>query len=77
VGVAFYLAATTFSQALLALDRGRRAAAAWSLSAVLFVVLYATLSGGELERIAVAFACATLVDFVLLAVLLFARTGRR
>ena len=77
VGVAFYLAATTFSQALLALDRGRRAATAWSLSALLFVVLYATLSGGELERIAIAFAFATLVDFVLLAVLLFARTGRR
>jgi O-antigen/teichoic acid export membrane protein len=76
-GVAFYLGATTFSQALLALDRVGRAATAWTLSAVLFVALYVALPGNELARIALAFAAATLLDLVVLAALLLAKTGRR
>jgi O-antigen/teichoic acid export membrane protein len=76
VGVACYLAATTFSQALLALNRGAAAAAAWVASATLFVGLYFGLAGDELMRVSVAFAIATLTDLVLLAVLLLTRTRR-
>lgn len=74
-GVACYLGGTTFSQALLALDRGAGAALAWAGSAVLFVGLYAALAGEPLMRIAVAFAVAALVDLLLLAVLLLRRTS--
>jgi O-antigen/teichoic acid export membrane protein len=73
-GVACYLAATTFSQALLALDRGVQAAVAWGISAVLFVGLYVALSGGPLLRIAVAFVAATLADLILLSVMLLRTT---
>ena len=72
-GVACYLAATTFSQALLALDRGRSAAAAWALSAFLFVGLYTVLPGDELMRISMAFVAATVADLVVLAVVLLGR----
>lgn len=75
-GVACYLAATTFSQALLALDRGVGAAAAWALSALLFVSAYVVLPGGELMRIGIAFATATLADLLVLAVVLLRRTRR-
>lgn len=60
-GVAFYLGAATFSQALLALGAAGRAAIAWSSSAVLFVVLYAVVPGEPLFRIGVAFLGATAV----------------
>lgn len=73
VGVAFYLAASTCSQALLALDAARVAALGWTVSAVLFVASYALAPGGALTRISVAFALATLVDLGLLAVLLARR----
>jgi O-antigen/teichoic acid export membrane protein len=73
VGVAFYLAASTCSQALLALDAARLAALGWTVSAVLFVASYALAPGGALTRISVAFALATLVDLGLLAVLLARR----
>jgi O-antigen/teichoic acid export membrane protein len=76
IGVACYLAATTFSQALLALDRGAAAATAWVTSAALFVGLYFGLAGDELMRVSVAFAIATLTDLVLLALLLLTRTRR-
>lgn len=66
-GVASYLAASTFSQALLALDLGARAAAAWAISALSFVVLYAVVHGSELARISTAFALATTLGLVLLA----------
>ncbi len=59
IGVGFYLAMATFSQALLALDRGRVAAAAWSTSAGLFLLLYALLDGEPLLRVAIAFAGGT------------------
>ena len=75
-GVACYLAATTFSQALLALDRGAAAATAWVASAALFIGLYFTFSGGELMRVSAAFAIATLVDLILLAAVLLTRTRR-
>ena len=58
LGVAGYLATSTFSQALLALDRARAAAAGWTLAAAAFVALYLALPGGELLRVAVAFAVA-------------------
>jgi O-antigen/teichoic acid export membrane protein len=58
-GVAFYLGAATFSQALLALGAAGRAAIAWSVAATLFVALYAIVPGEPLFRIAVAFLGAT------------------
>lgn len=77
-GVAFYLAATTFSQALLALDRGRSAAFGWGSSAVVFIGLYLVLPGEPLMRISLAFACATAADLALLsAALLGRRPGRQ
>ena len=75
-GVACYLAATTFSQALLALDRGVAAAAAWGLSAFLFVGLYVVLPGNELMRISAAFVAATLADLIVLAAVLLMRRRR-
>jgi O-antigen/teichoic acid export membrane protein len=74
-GVACYLAATTFSQALLALDRGRLAASAWVGSAALFIGLYFTLAGDELARVSMAFVVATLADLVLLAAFLLRGKG--
>jgi O-antigen/teichoic acid export membrane protein len=73
LGVAFYLGAATFSQGLLAADCAVRAAAAWLVSALLLVVLYATIPGSELYRVSVAFAVATLVGLVLLGGALYAK----
>jgi O-antigen/teichoic acid export membrane protein len=73
-GVAFYLCATTFSQALLALEASARAASAWIAAAVLFVALYFGLDGSALDRVSLAFAAATLFDLVLLALLLHRKT---
>lgn len=67
-GTACYLAASTFSQALLAQDLGARAAAGWTISATAFVGAYVLGPGDELMRISVAFALATLAGLVLLAV---------
>lgn len=58
-GVACYLGAAAFSQALLALGAAGRAAIAWSSSAVLFVGVYAVVPGEPLFRIGLAFLCAT------------------
>lgn len=63
-GVAFYLGAATFSQALLALGAAGRAALAWSSSAVLFVGVYALVPGEPLFRIGVAFLAATAAGLV-------------
>jgi O-antigen/teichoic acid export membrane protein len=65
-GVGFYLAAATISQSLLALDRGRRAAAGWLASAALLVVVYHVLPGSELGRVSAAFAAATLTGLLAL-----------
>jgi O-antigen/teichoic acid export membrane protein len=75
-GVAFYLAASTFSQALLAVDRGGRAAGAWVIASIAFIGAYAALPGSELERISLAFAVATFVDLILLGAFLVGRTRR-
>ena len=66
-GVGFYLAASTLSQALLALDAGGRAAACWSSAAILFVALYFAVPGEPLWRISLAFALAIFVNLVALA----------
>jgi O-antigen/teichoic acid export membrane protein len=76
VGVGCYMATATFSQALLALDRGRIAAAGWVASAAAFLVLYAVLPGEALMRVAVAFALATAAAVVLLALALASRVRR-
>lgn len=65
LGVGFYLAASTVSQALLAEDRGRAAAVAWAVAAALFVGLFLVLPGTELMRIAAAFAVAMGVGAVM------------
>jgi O-antigen/teichoic acid export membrane protein len=77
LGVGFYLAAATCSQALLAVDRGAQAAAAWTASAVTFLGLYAVLGGDQLSRIALAFAIGTALCVVLVVALLVRRFGRR
>jgi O-antigen/teichoic acid export membrane protein len=61
IGVALYLVAATFSQALLAIDAGRRAALAWACSGLALVAAYAVLPGDHVTRVAVAFATASLV----------------
>jgi O-antigen/teichoic acid export membrane protein len=76
LGVGFYMATATFSQALLALDRGRGAAAVWTAGAVGFLVLYAVLPGGTLLRVAASFAMATAATMLLLGLGL-ARSVRR
>jgi O-antigen/teichoic acid export membrane protein len=65
-GVGFYLAASTLSQALLALDEGRQAAACWTTAAILFVAAYFVVPGAPLWRISLAFALASLVNLVTL-----------
>ena len=59
-GVACYLAAGTFSQALLALDRGRAAAASWAVSVVVLIGSFAVIPGDVLMRSSAALACASL-----------------
>ena len=66
-GVALYLGASTLSQALLSIDRAGHAAIAWSAAAVLFMVVFALGSGSHLDRIALAFAAACALNFILLA----------
>ncbi len=75
-GVACYLAASTFSQGLLALHRAGWAAAAWCGSAVAFIVLYVLLPGSQLGRISAAFAGAMLGGLVALWALLTSRAPR-
>lgn len=74
-GVGCYLATSTFSQALLALDHGRVAAAGWVVSALVFLTVYLVSPGEELMRVAVAFALGTAVAVPLLGFVL-ARRGR-
>jgi O-antigen/teichoic acid export membrane protein len=75
-GIGLYLAASTVSQALLALDRGRSAAVGWLVSAGAFVVLFVLLPGSDLGRVAGAFTVATLVLLVVLALQLARRPSR-
>jgi O-antigen/teichoic acid export membrane protein len=60
-GVGFYIVGTTFSQALLAVDAGRRAAVAWTFAGVSLVVAYVVLPGSSITRVAEAFAVASFV----------------
>jgi O-antigen/teichoic acid export membrane protein len=66
VGVGCYLATSTFSQALLALDCGRIAALGWVVSALVFLVAYAVIPGEALFRVSTAFALGTAVAVPLL-----------
>ena len=76
-GVGCYLAAATCSQALLALDRGGRAAGAWAASAAVFVAAYALVGGQPLFRVSAAFALASTVNVALLGLALVrARVAR-
>jgi O-antigen/teichoic acid export membrane protein len=75
-GVGPYLACGAYSQALLALDRGREAAAAWAVSALLFIGIYATLPWTQLGRIAVGFLVAASVGLLALAVAFHLRRAR-
>ena len=77
LGVGFYLAASTFSQALLALDRVVRAALAWGASAALFVGLFAVVDGTPLYRTAVAFVAATGLCVTLVGLAVTLRQSRR
>jgi hypothetical protein len=76
-GVAFYLVAATVSQALLAVNAVRGAAAAWSVSALAFLLGYAALPGDDLLRISESFVAATALAAGALAALLIRRLGRQ
>jgi O-antigen/teichoic acid export membrane protein len=75
VGVGCYLATSTFSQALLALDRGRIAAAGWIVSSVIFLGVYFVAPGNALMQVAVAFAVGTAAAVPLLGLALTRRQG--
>ena len=60
-GVACYLAAGTFSQALLALELGVVGAVCWSAAVVAFVGSYTVLPGGPLVRVSSALAIGSFV----------------
>jgi O-antigen/teichoic acid export membrane protein len=75
-GVGCYLAAATFSQALLALDGAGHAAFGWGIAAVAFVGEFLILGGDELMRISIAFSTGMLGGAVLLCALLVERTAR-
>jgi O-antigen/teichoic acid export membrane protein len=66
VGVGCYLATSTFSQALLALDCGRVAALGWVVSAAAFLGVYGVVPGEALFRVSTAFAVGTAVAVPLL-----------
>ena len=73
VGVGCYLATSTFSQALLALDRGRVAAAGWIVSSVIFLGVYVVAPGDPLMQVAIAFAAGTAAAVPLLGLALVRR----
>jgi O-antigen/teichoic acid export membrane protein len=73
LGVGSYLAAATFSQGLLALDRARSAAVVWSAGAGLFLVSYWAFSGPALQRISAGFALSTTAVAIVLGVQLARR----
>lgn len=73
VGVSFYLAAATMSQALLAAGDVRLPALCWAASAAAFVLLYAAFDGGQLHRVAEALALATALAALLVGMALARR----
>jgi O-antigen/teichoic acid export membrane protein len=72
LGIGGFLAASTFSQALLASDEAGAAAWRWALATIVFVILELTLPGAAFTRVAVGFAVAG----VLVGLLLAARVWR-
>lgn len=74
LGVAFYLAAGTFSQALLALRHVATAAVAWSAAAAAFVLTYAVIDAEVVLRAAIALGVGSAVAAAALGVALVART---
>jgi O-antigen/teichoic acid export membrane protein len=72
-GVACYLAAGTFSQALLALRHVGAAAVAWTIGAAAFVASFALLPGAPLMRASAALAVASVVAALALGTALLAR----
>ena len=77
LGVGGYMATSAFSQALLALDRGRIAAAGWFGAAVLFLVLYFAIPAAPLLQVAGAFAVATTAGMVFMTLTLRQTSERR
>jgi O-antigen/teichoic acid export membrane protein len=75
LGVGAYLAASTFSQAALALGAAFRAATVWATSAAIFVALILLLGGDALHRVSEAFAIAATIGAAL-ALLLAIRGGQ-
>jgi len=73
VGVGCYLAAGTFSQALLSLDGGVGAAAAWLVATGVLISYYALSTGPPLARVSAAFAVAMATVTLLVGGLLFQR----
>jgi O-antigen/teichoic acid export membrane protein len=67
LGIGGFLAASTFSQALLAEDEAGAAAWRWALATVVFVILELTLGGAAFTRVSVGFATAGLLVGLLLA----------
>jgi hypothetical protein len=76
VGVGCYLAAGTFSQALLSLDGGVRAAAAWLVATGVLISYYALAAGPPLARVSAAFAVAMATVTLLVGGLLLERARR-
>jgi O-antigen/teichoic acid export membrane protein len=77
VGVACYLAAGTFSQALLSLDGGRLAAVASVTAAAVLVASYALSSGDALGRVSVSVAAAMATLALVSAAMFVIRVYRR
>ena len=75
VGVALYLAASTVSQALLALDRGCGPLSPGRCRRRSSSALYAAVPGGELARVGIAFAAATLLCALTLTAALLVQGG--
>jgi O-antigen/teichoic acid export membrane protein len=74
-GVACYLAAGAFSQALLALQSVVLAATCWSVAVVMFLASYVVLPGAPLLRSSAALAIASLTAALALGTALVVRTA--
>lgn len=66
LGIGGFLAASTFSQAMLAADEAGAAAWRWSVATIIFIALQLTLPGAAFTRVAVGFATAGLLVGALL-----------
>jgi O-antigen/teichoic acid export membrane protein len=68
LGIGGFLAASTFSQALLAAGESGAAAWRWAVATIVFVIIELTLPGAAFARVAIGFAAAGLLVGVLLLV---------